>query len=862
MELKRFQKDVIADLTRFLALLSEKQNIPKAYEAFWNEKNVPIGLSGLSPYRTEIPGVPDVCFKVPTGGGKTFIACNSIKPIFDALPYTKAKAVVWLVPSDSILEQTYKALTSADHPYRQRINSDFGNRVEVYGKQQLLNGQDFSPTTVRERLSIFVLSYDSFRISKKDGRKAYQENGNLAPFARYAKPEHKLEDADDTALIQAIRSLEPIVIVDESHHATSDLSLEMLKNFNPSFILDLTATPKSNSNVISYVDAAQLKRENMVKLPVIVYNRKTHSDVFLDAITIRNNLEAKAKIDQARTGRYIRPIVLLQAQPRGKDENTTFTKLRHALVEMGIPEDWIAIKTAEINELKNVDLLSETCPIRYIITVNALKEGWDCPFAYVLATIANRTSAVDVEQILGRILRLPYTAKNETDMLNISYVLTSSNDFRDTLTHVIAALNRAGFSSRDYHAEDLTETIIEAPVSEQLQLKEPVQEDDLPEIDTARIRAYLENQPVAEKQAESLFAPALEQAGQYEEAFAHMDEDFQFGPMEVSSKMNVFRMEPQFEEEARTLRIPQFFVDAPASLFSETAYALLDESRLAKGFSLRGKDTKIDFVTLDAEIAKVDIAETANAKPRVFDLSNRDSVYIKEWFNSLPPESRLQHGMSIIYKQLSKNDAINDKELKDYIKLVVDGFSADQLSDLEQSPYPYVKRFEDKVKSLLLKHNEDTFNLWIEQGKIICRPSYALKAAITPVRHTGILPKSLYSEEDDMNDFEYEVARRLAALDNVKWWHRNISRNGFYINGFINMYPDFIVLTKRGTIILVEPKGDHLENSESRQKVALGRSWEHKAGTNYRYYMVFKNKDLAVDGAFQVDRFIEIIKAL
>lgn len=862
MELKRFQKDVIADLSRFLALLSEKQNIPKAYEAFWNEKNVPIGLSGLAPYRTEIPGVPDVCFKVPTGGGKTFIACNSIKPIFDALPYTKAKAVVWLVPSDSILEQTYKALTNADHPYRQRINSDFGNRVEVYGKQQLLNGQDFSPTTVRERLSIFVLSYDSFRISKKEGRKAYQENGNLAPFARYAKPEHRLDDADDTALIQAIRSLEPIVIVDESHHATSDLSLEMLKNFNPSFILDLTATPKSNSNVISYVDAAQLKRENMVKLPVIVYNRKTHSDVFLDAITIRTNLEAKAKIDQATTGRYIRPIVLLQAQPRGKDENTTFTKLRHALVEMGIPEDWIAIKTAEINELKNVDLLSETCPIRYIITVNALKEGWDCPFAYVLATIANRTSAVDVEQILGRILRLPYTAKNETDMLNISYVLTSSNDFRDTLTHVIAALNRAGFSSRDYHAEDLTETIIEAPASEQLQLKEPVQEDDLPEIDTARIRAYLENQPETEKQAESLFAPALEQAGQYENAFAQIDEDFQFGLMEVTGKMNVFRMESQFEEEARALRIPQFFVDAPASLFSETEYALLDESRLAKGFSLRGKDTKIDFVTLDAEIAKVDITETADAKPRVFDLSNRDSVYIKEWFNSLPPESRLQHGMSIIYKQLSKNDAINDKELKDYIKLVVDGFSADQLSDLEQSPYPYVKRFEQKVQSLLLEHNRETFGTWIEQGKILCRPSYALKATITPVRHTGNLSKSLYSEEEDMNDFEYEVARRLAALENVKWWHRNISRNGFCINGFINMYPDFIVLTKRGTIILVEPKGDHLENSESRQKVALGRAWEHKAGTNYRYYMVFYNKDLAVDGAFQLEKFIGIVKEL
>lgn len=146
--------------------------------------------------------------------------------------------------------------------------------------------------------------------------------------------------------------------------------------------------------------------------------------------------------------------------------------------------------------------------------------------------------------------------------------------------------------------------------------------------------------------------------------------------------------------------------------------------------------------------------------------------------------------------------------------------------------------------------------------KILCRPSYALKAAITPGWPPGIQPKSLYSEEEDMNDFEYEVARRLAALDNVKWWHRNISRNGFYINGFINVYPDFIVLTKRGTIILVEPKGDHLENSESRQKVELGKKWERKAEKNYRYYMVFSNKDLAVDGAFQLEKFIEIVKAL
>jgi len=109
---------------------------------------------------------------------------------------------------------------------------------------------------------------------------------------------------------------------------------------------------------------------------------------------------------------------------------------------------------------------------------------------------------------------------------------------------------------------------------------------------------------------------------------------------------------------------------------------------------------------------------------------------------------------------------------------------------------------------------------------------------------------------------EYEIARRLAALGNVKWWHRNIARREFNINGFINMYPDFIVMTNRGTIIMVEPKGTHLENSESRKKVALGRTWEHKAGDGYRYYMVFKETDLAVDGAVQLDRFMEIVKEL
>ncbi|MFX7845500.1 hypothetical protein ABTK14_24885, partial [Acinetobacter baumannii] len=75
-----------------------------------------------------------------------------------------------------------------------------------------------------------------------------------------------------------------------------------------------------------------------------------------------------------------------------------------------------------------------------IITINALKEGWDCPFAYVLASLADKSSAVDVEQILGRVLRQPYVMKHADPLLNVSYVLTASAKFNDTLNNIVKGL--------------------------------------------------------------------------------------------------------------------------------------------------------------------------------------------------------------------------------------------------------------------------------------------------------------------------------------------------------------------------------------------------------------------------------------
>ena len=419
MELKKYQKDVMTKLSKYMECLEKSTGIQSAWKNYWEDQDVAVGFGGVPIYNDTIVGVPHVCAKVPTGGGKTYLGCAAIKKIFDKMPTSKHKVVVWLVPSDPILVQTIKNLSDINHPYRQKLEHDFAGRVEIYTKEMLLNGQNFSPDTVREMLTVCVLSYGSLRINNinKDIRKVYQENGNLIRFAEYFKDKSMLlADTPDTALIQVLRSLSPVTIVDESHNATSELSIEMLNNLNPSFILDLTATPKKNSNIISYVDARELKKENMVKLPVVVYNRTTRQSVIQDAIQLRGCIEKQAIEAENSGGEYIRPIVLFQAQPNINDESETFDKIKRMLMDIGIPEEEIAIKTSEIDDLKKVDLLSKDCHIRYIITINALKEGWDCPFAYVLASLANKTSKIDVEQIVGRILRQPYAKKHKAPL--------------------------------------------------------------------------------------------------------------------------------------------------------------------------------------------------------------------------------------------------------------------------------------------------------------------------------------------------------------------------------------------------------------------------------------------------------------
>lgn len=910
MELKDYQADVLTDLSAYLDTLLEcKGHLPNSFAKYWQERGV---LNQV--YKNNIKEVPHVCVKVPTAGGKTFIAVNALERIFSAFAEynpTRPKFVVWLVPSLTILEQTVKNLSNIDHPYRQRLNDLFNGRVQVYEKADVLQGAGFNADTVKEQLSVVVMSFDSLKATNKENRKAFQENGYLASFiADDSEVVEPLEGTDPSALINVMRSLKPIVVVDESHNAESTLSVDMLRNLNPSFIFDLTATPRDNSNIISYVDALRLKKQNMVKLPVIVANQRSQEDVIMAALNMRRQLEEFAKKAEANGGGYIRPIVLFQAEPKTKDDTTTFEKVREILVDLNIPPEHIAIKTANVNELKGVDLLSRTCEVRYIITVNALKEGWDCPFAYVLATLANKSSVVDVTQILGRVLRMPYTRKHSVELLNLSYVFTSSSQFQSTLNQVVAGLNKAGFSKRDYREVDLSSIPVDpAPQADQQSLPLPVPTDPTPaqpsgdsgdalEVETSKLNPNWEAQAVqqathaaeGEQSAgiagteattgnaviagvEAIKAQAVEQAKQFEQQAKDATGDS--SPEELKAHMNEHKIKPMFEQSVQAVKLPQFFIKVPSDggfFDAGDEWHKLAKENLLSNFVLANLDATVNFTAIEADVYAVDAQEIGNGEsaPAFKAVKKAEKERLNGIIRSQPPSGQITSIVGRLFSLIGKNAfyPIEDNDVKHYLTRIVQAMSHEQRADCLERDYAYVKVIKEKIQSLASEYAAKEFNNWLTIQKVKLKPTFSFPATITPSENAPAISKSLYVTEAGVNSLEARTIRGVAELENVVWWTRNLERGkGFAINGFLNHYPDFVVLTESKNIVVIETKGDDRDNSDSKDKLRLGKIWEsqanqiaHETGYRYHYMMAFDNSK--IDGANTIGEVLKLIESL
>lgn len=455
-KLKSYQQRTLNELKEFLIdtnklVAGSRLEAEKALKLTFSLKNEDI------PYKSapDLVNTPYICIKIPTGGGKTLVAAYSLSVVFDNFLQDKngKGLVMWYVPSDAIRAQTLSNLQNKEHPYREILDSQFGNNVKVLTLEEALTIQK---TDLQNNLCIVVASLQAFRRADKQWLKVFQNNGSLlSHFENLVEDTDFLEKDEDGEIIYSLGNVikinNPLVILDEGHNVQTTLSFEMLRLLNPAFILEYTATPRSESNVLVEVQASELKAEKMVKIPIYLTNTTQWQEAIRDGVEQRNKLEELANNEKRSTKEYIRPIALLQAEQEKIDEGKIYVdKIKTFLLqEMKISEEEVAIKTATNDEIKNIDLLSSKCKIRYIITVNALKEGWDCPFAYVLVSVSNIGSKIAVEQTMGRILRLPNATDKKNLDLNYSFVYTSSESFSKASSAIINGLEANGYSRAD-----------------------------------------------------------------------------------------------------------------------------------------------------------------------------------------------------------------------------------------------------------------------------------------------------------------------------------------------------------------------------------------------------------------------------
>ena len=460
LELKSYQKRTVQEFESYLDSIRQ----------FGSDKGHDIGfyMTTQKKYKSQGLGkVPYVCIKIPTGGGKTLVACHILYSIYEKFAESRNQKglVLWLVPTNAIKTQTINALRNRNHPYREILDKKFSNNILIMDVKQALS---IKKSDIQDNLCIIVSTVSAFRIKDKEGRKVYGENGSLLEHFEDISDDLKKilkKDEDDQitiSLMNVIRMSNPIIIADEGHHVKTDLSTDMFKEMNPEFVVEYTATPMPESNILVNVTAGELKEEKMVKIPLWLKNIAQWQQTIRDGVTERDKLESIAKKEK---GEYIRPIALIQAEQEKIDAKKIHVdKIVEFLKDdCKIPEEQIAIRTGTKDELTELGdgIFEKDCPIRYIITVAALKEGWDNSFAYVLISVANIGAKIAVEQVIGRILRLPHVKEKKHEELNCSYVFTSSRNFSDAANNLEKGLLANGYSTNDFKelTGELTETV-------------------------------------------------------------------------------------------------------------------------------------------------------------------------------------------------------------------------------------------------------------------------------------------------------------------------------------------------------------------------------------------------------------------
>jgi len=460
---KTYQSQVLESVEAYFKACHELPSPSIAYtattERLWGRGNTYNPLSGFP------ADMPYFCLRVPTGGGKTWLAAKSVALVNTHLLRCEHSVILWLVPSKPIREQTLRALRDRQHPYHVALRE--AGTITVLDLEE---AKSVTRATLDTSTTIIVATRQAFQVEEEECRKVYQSSGalmhhfdNLSPTQR----DELLTEGEGTdritpySLANVLRLRRPFVVVDEAHNNRTELAFDMLARFRPSGVMELTATPdleRTPSNVLHSVSAAELKAEEMIKLPVVLETEPNWQQCLADAIGRRDALHKLADDERRAGAAYLRPLVLIQSEPRRTGiETLDFERVRNELItNHGIPASEIIVATGEEKGLEQIDvdyklgIADPTCPVKFVITQRALAEGWDCPFAYILVSMASLHSATAVEQLLGRVLRQPGASHRQARALNQSYAFVVSRNFAETASALRDRLVAgAGFERRE-----------------------------------------------------------------------------------------------------------------------------------------------------------------------------------------------------------------------------------------------------------------------------------------------------------------------------------------------------------------------------------------------------------------------------
>jgi type III restriction enzyme len=685
---------------------------------------------------------------------------------------------------------------------------------------------------------IIVATMQAFKQEDINRLNVYKQNSDMDD---YFQGIHDPSVVGNKSLVDMLRMRHPFIIVDEAHNQGTPLAFETLSRFEPSAILELTATPDRKfqpSNVLFSVGASSLQAAEMIKMPLELVRRGNWQDALRDAIACLNKLQLMAT---SEPGEYLRPIMLIQAE-RKDIQRETFVpeRVKQSLKEdFGIPEEEIAIATGAIDEIGDEDILTQASRKRFIITIDKLREGWDCPFAYVLCSFRNTNSSTAAEQILGRILRMPFARKKTQPKLNESYAFVTSSDFQATIQSLRDGLVKNGFERQE--TRDLIQTTEPDPedlfsITDSITFESP----EIP--DGERLPAALQEKVDVEPESGSITLKGHFTAKQIED----LEEVFQTdGGRECARKAVAQLGTPRARRQKSPAEQGELF-HVPLLAFRQgELWEPFEETHLLQGdwrlLDYECELTEAEFkkpelsveggkFLIQDEAIKFQYFDNIEAQLGFFEFQGKWSqIQLVSWLErNIPDESVLPDEKAVYLNKavrwLTEKRALSLEELT---------YSRFRLRAALEERMKGAKRHSMKVIHLDLLRNEDLFNVDERCEMIFAQGRYAYDRVYVGFRE---LPKHFFPQIGNLAEDgeEFECADFLARqLDGVLFWVRNVERKptSFSLQTSTDrFYPDFICKLDDGRILIVEYKrSNDWTNDDSKEKRLLGELWEGRS---------------------------------